>query len=202
MGLVRKTACGITSLTTLFCISTFAAPPSNRDPQVPQLEEELAEIPKKPTAPIPLPQKAPIDAFHCQRFFVYKEKVLGCDSNIRLDGEKLRPILGDNPAAIAELNEYQKSRMGIQNAAYVGTAGVFVMLAGWVISSRVANPSTSTAISKLTFFGGAGIIASSFIYALSSIRTNEQHLGNAVSLHNEAHPHSPIELRFSTGINF
>lgn len=163
-------------------------------------------IPKQPTIPPPLTTQIPRDSFRCQRFFLYKGQRLHCDSNIRLDGENLRPILEDVPEAAAELDLYQKNRAEIGNAAYIGTLGLFVAIAGSLLSLQyreAGNPThTSQAIRTISMLGGAGIMIGNFISTLSLIRTNETHIGNAVNAYNRAHPDTPIELQFNTTIQF
>lgn len=197
---------------TAFCLVSFVtgsiapsfsmAAPAAGQPASPP------EIPTTPSAPPSLdkPSRPQSDAFQCQRSFVHKGKVMSCDSNIRLDGEKLRPILRDTPLAVSELNEYQRTRTRIRSAAYLGTLGLVVMIAGSLFSLRYKEngsaTDTSNAVRNVSLLTGGGIAAGSFLSALSLIKTNEAHLGNAVSIYNSAHPESPIELRFSTEIGF
>ncbi|MCM2279637.1 MAG: hypothetical protein NDJ89_16305 [Oligoflexia bacterium] len=173
----------------------WAAPPAARP------------IPTRPSAPPALTVKGPSDAFQCQRYFTYKGQTIGCDSNIRLDGEKLRPIIKDIPEAVAELDLYQQNRLKIRTAAYTGTFGLGFFLIGLLLSGNHKAPDgklddTGRTLLNLALIGGGGITGGSFLYALSFIRTNEAHLANAVTLHNQARPDSPIELQFSTGISF
>lgn len=162
--------------------------------------------PKKPTSPPSLITRIPTDSFRCQRFFKYKGQKIACDSNIRFDGENLRPLLEDTPQALAELELYQKNRAELGNAAYIGSLGLFVAIAGSLLSLQYrqeGNPTnTSISIRNISMIGGSGIIIGSFISTLSFIKTNETHIGNAVNFYNQAHPESPIELQFNTGIQF
>lgn len=163
-------------------------------------------IPKKPTAPPTLITRIPTDSFRCQRFFKYKGQKIACDSNIRSDGENLRPFLENIPQALAELELYQKNRAELGKAAYVGSLGLFVAIAGSLLSLQYrqdGNPTnTSISIRNISMIGGAGIMIGSFISTISFIKTNETHIGNAVNFYNQAHPESPIELQFNTGIQF
>jgi hypothetical protein len=164
------------------------------------------EIPKKPSAPPSLSTRKPTDSFRCQRFYVYQGKRIACDSNIKLDGENLRPLMEDVPQAIAELNLYQTNRLKARSAAYWGTVGLLVMIGGSLLSLRYrdqGNPTdTSNTIRTISLFGGGGIMIGSFISALSFIKTNETHIGNAVNFYNQAHPEAPIQLQFNTAISF
>lgn len=163
-------------------------------------------IPSTPSAPPPLAPPPPSDSFRCQRFFVYKGETISCDSNIRLDGEKLRPIIKDVPAAVAELDQYQKNRLSVRNAAYLGTFGFVVALAGYFISNGMKQNGELTgdaiAVRNTMVLGGGAVAVGSFLYALSFIKTNERHLDNAVNEYNRARPDAPIQLQFSADIAF
>ncbi|MCM2322165.1 MAG: hypothetical protein NDJ90_02780 [Oligoflexia bacterium] len=168
--------------------------------------EDLS-IPQKPSAPPPLTVKGPADGFRCQRYFSHQGKVLTCDSYTRIDAENLRPVIQNVPAAVSELNLYQRNRFRVRNAAYTGSLGLLVILGGWILSNGHRGASgnlnaTGRSILNFSLIGGAAITGGSFLYAISFIKTNETHLGNAVTLYNQAHPESPIELHFTTGISF
>lgn len=171
--------------------------------------QEEAQIPSQPSAP-PTPGKAPVsgELFRCQRNFVYKGKILGCDSNLSLDAERLRPFLAKVPAAEAELDSYQTNRRSLRKLAYVGTTGLGITLLGLFISSQfyqgTQNKLTSKGVAfrNITTLTGLSIGAGSLIYGFSLIRRNEKLLGHSVSLYNEAFPDDRIELQFSTGFQF
>lgn len=175
-------------------------------------------IPEKPSAPPTFRFDVPTDPFQCQRYFTYKGKKINCDSNLRFDGEKLRPIIEKVPEAVAELNQYQKNRLKIRNAAYVGTAGLAIILFGSVVSSLIRSKTTTPsaapsdadkgthdladAIATGSIVTGSAVTAGSLVYGLSFIQANESHLHRAVDHFNRAHPDSPIELKFTTLIYF
>lgn len=174
--------------------------------KLPDKAVESQRIPVTPSAPPQLRPKGPADVYRCQRYFLYDGKTYGCDSNIGQDAERLRPILEAVPDAVAELDRYQANRGRIRTAAYVGTAGLVAMALGTLISARFFENGTPTDTSNLirnaSLIGGAGIMVGSFAYALSYGTENERHLGRAVEIYNNARPHKPIELQFSTQLQF
>lgn len=166
-----------------------------------------SEIPTRPSAPPLVAPKPPEDAFQCGRYYVHQGKTIRCDSMIRFDGEGLRPIIQDVPEAISELNAYQRNRFKVRNSAYVGTFGIMLAVAGVLLSERFRDANgaptpTSDSVRTASLIGGLGMTVGGFLYAISSIKTNEAHLGRAVELYNKARPDSPIQLQFSTAIEF
>jgi hypothetical protein len=153
-----------------------------------------AEQAPAPSAPPSLFKKSAPESFRCQRMFVYDGKVYGCDSNVRPDGEGLRPLLSDVPAANGELNIYQRNRANLRNTAYAGSLGLLLMISASFLGKGHGK--------QALLLGGGSITAGSFIYGFTSARANEKHLDEAVRLHNLAKPDKPIELQFSTGIGF
>lgn len=170
------------------------------------------ETPQSPSAPPSLMQKAPSDPFRCQRQFVYQGRTLDCDSQVRRDAEKLRPILKDVPEAVAELDAYQQGRRALRYTAYVASIG----LAVGVIASFFAKPFRYDADPEAKERGEAGPLKpaaylviggltatlGSFIFGFSLYQTNESHLNEAVHQFNLARPDTPIALEFKTGISF
>lgn len=166
-------------------------------------DKEFEPIPKTPNAPPPLKQKEVANIPHCEKYFVHQGKVIECDSNLGEDGEHLRSIMSDVPAAIAEMDRYQENRRHIKIASYVGSVGVLAMLVGIIISRPPVDPgSGSVRPGGYVLFSGFGVFANSLLYGLNVARTNQAHLGNAVNYYNAAHPDTPIELQFSTHLNF
>jgi hypothetical protein len=193
------------AFTTLVAFS-FSLTAQGADPTY---RTEESKIPKNPTAPPSLTQQIPLEQFHCERRFVYQAKALDCDSNVQRDGENLRPILQDTPAAVAELDTYQHNRRTLRSAAYVASAGLLVALVGFFATRgdnnfRDFSPGGNGALRPAAYLmlGGAALAAGSFVYGFTVYKTNETHLGNAVSEFNKTHPGNPIELQFSTGISF
>lgn len=143
----------------------------------------------------------------CQRQYLYRGKLLDCDSQLQEDGEKLRPVLSQVPAAVLELNEYQRGRRHLEFAAYTGSLGLVVAVAGWLVSRQYQDPSgapssTGRKIRNVAALGGLSLTAGSLIYGVSFLKANERHLGRAVQFYNEARPQDRIELQFTTGISF
>jgi hypothetical protein len=159
-----------------------------------------------PTAPPALKQPEIKDSFRYERRFLYKGKVLECDSNVQRDAERLRLIVADVPPALAELDTYQRNRQNVRTAAYVGSMGLIIALGGLLISKSFTdsngNPTdTSNKVRGYSLAGGLGLTGISFIYGFSILSTNESHVDHAVQLHNQAHPDTPIELQFTTGFS-
>jgi hypothetical protein len=166
--------------------------------------EDSLPIPETPSAPPTLFRRIPSEAFRCQRAFTYDGKTYGCDSNIRADGEGLRPFFKDIPEANIELNNYQRRKIALQNTAYFGTLGIAMVIAGFLWPNNI-NPNTGAVsqplIRSLLIWGGAGVFAGSLAYGFTANRTNEDNLVEALKTHNDAKPDHPIIFQFSTGIN-
>lgn len=137
----------------------------------------------------------------CKRLFLFKGKLDTVDSYNRQDGEKLRPILSDTPAALAELDEYQANRRKVRISAYMGTAGLLIAL-GSVILSNQFDTATRNTVRNIGLISGLSIGVGFTVYSLAVLRTNEAHLQKAVDRYNEANPSQNLELRFTTGILF
>ena len=166
--------------------------------------KEEIEIPQTPTAPPSLLQVIPPDPFHCHRKIVYQGKTLDCDTNVRRDGENLRPIIKDVPSAVSELDQYQSNRRNLRYVGYVASAGFALALLGYFGSRgtngfRNAGALTPAGIVTLS---GLGIALGSFSYGFYLYKSNESHLTSAVNDFNQARPKTPIELEFKTGFSF
>jgi hypothetical protein len=177
------------------------------DAQIEAVPESIPAGPKKPSAPRALKQPTIVDTFHCERRFLYMGKVYGCDSNVQRDAERLRPLMADVPAALAELDTYQRNRQSVRVAAYVGSIGLLAAIGGVLISRTFTDSNGNATNASIAFrnyalAGGLGITGISLLYGLSVLSTNESHIDNAVRYHNQAHPNTPIELQFTTGFSF
>ena len=152
--------------------------------------EETREprLPTKTTAPPALFEKKPPEQFRCQRLLTYNGRVLGCDSNVRADGEKLRPILHSVPDAETELDRYQKNQAELQNVAYFSTAGLLILLYGTAGGAGLGK--------EIMLLGGGSLFAGSILFGVGASQANEAHLENAISLYNQAHPEMPIQPLF------
>ena len=161
-----------------------------------QLDQMLKEapIPHQPSAPPQLFERTAPDTFRCQRFFVYQGKTLGCDSSLHADAEKLRPILSSVPEALSDLNNYQRTQRWLASTAYVGSAGLVLLLAGLFGGGGNGK--------KIMYLGGGSIFLGSIAFGLTEMRINEGKLGDAVNTYNRAKPNDPILLQFNTGIVF
>ena len=146
-------------------------------------------------------RKIPPNTNPCRRVYLYRGQLLDCDSNLSLDGERLRPIIQRVPEAVTELNVYQSNRRFVNKLAYTGSAGIVLMLAGFLVGRQVGG-GTGILLRNIGYAGGLVLTGGSLIYGVSLLTTNEQHLGEAVRHYNAAYPNDPIELQFTTGINF
>jgi hypothetical protein len=187
----------------LLCVFMAVWLPLSSFANQPSYEHEVKQIPKKPSTPPTLTQKAPKQIPHCERYYLYLGKRLECDSNLGRDGENLRAIMHDVPSAIAELDIYQDNLKKVQYAAYFGTGGLLTVVGGALISRPPVDPSSGALKpGGYIMLAGAVVILNSLLYGLSLVKTNESHLSNAVNYYNSAHPERPIELQFSTQVNF
>ncbi len=158
--------------------------------------QELKTIPKKPSAPLPPGRPGVNEYFNCDRYFVYEGKRIVCDSYMRKDAEKLRPILEEVPEAVAELNAYQDNRRTLRNCAYIGSIGVLSFIIGNVLRDKVFVKDGFT--HQFLTYGGLGVAGTSLIYGFAVTQRNEAHIGNAVQYYNNARPDRPIQILFNT----
>lgn len=165
-------------------------------------EKELLEIPKSPSQPPALNWKAPKYVPHCERYFLYAGKKMECDSNLGWDGEVIRPLIREVPQALAELDLYQKNLKSIRVTGYVITAAAAVFLLGLAISHPPVDERGNLNFGGYVSAFGGLIGLNSIIYGFSVLRTNEEHLNNAVNAYNALHPEKSIELQFSTAVDF
>lgn len=167
--------------------------------------EPLPVGPRKPTPPPAIPQPKVTDAFRCERKFTYQGRVFDCDSNVQRDAERLRPLMTDVPGALADLDTYQRNRQNVRNAAYVGSVGLLVAIAGLLVSRTFTDSNgnltgTGTEVRSYSTLGGGGLAVITFAYGWVTLHKNELYVDDAVRLHNQAHPGTPIEL--TTGFSF
>ncbi len=141
----------------------------------------------KPSTPPALKQPEVMDAFRCERQFLYKGKILDCDSNVQRDAERLRPIVQDVPAAVAELDIYQRKRQNMRVAAYGVSAGLMLVLVGGLLLPKNFFENSGGSV------GGAGIPIRGFSlaagggmtlfwlgYGYFKVITNGPHIDQAV----------------------
>jgi hypothetical protein len=166
-------------------------------------EKEEGMIPKSPTAPPPLTQRVPVDVPHCERHFIFKGRRIECDSEIGKDALRLSPLMRGLPYAESELDIYRENQRKIRIAGFTGTLGFLAIITGVIVSHPVLDPvSGSIRPGGFITLGGIALTANSLIYGLSMMRANEVHIANAVQYYNTVHPNQPIELEFSTHIDF
>jgi len=146
-------------------------------------------------------RKIPENPFRCDRLIRYRGKTLSCDSALRRDGDSLRSIVEDTPSALEELDRYQAGRNSIKFAAYSGSAGIVMLLTSSFLANVFISSSQPTArktTAKILRWTGAGITIGSITYGLSRLRSNEEHLNEAILKYNAAHLDHPIEILFKT----
>jgi hypothetical protein len=153
-------------------------------------------------APPQLEKAKKIESIGCQRTYDQTGHPASIDSFHRQDAEKLREVIRDVPDAVSELNTYQKNRRSIQNAAYVGTVGALLILAGIIASNQATDPAQKKTYRYGGLIGGLSILGGTLVYSVGVLRGNEEHLNNAVRSYNQTHPEKPIALQFSTGLVF
>jgi hypothetical protein len=156
------------------------------------------------SAPAPLPQSAPVNAFHCQRFFLYRGKAIPCDSHVAQDGQGLLEIMKDVPEAADEIRTYQANRTRQRLLAYTGTAGAMIAIVGLFLSRKhqYEDKTIDPTGEVLRTFGliGFGVMGLSLGIGLSTLSSNERHIDNAIQIYNEARPKDPIQLQFSVAL--
>lgn len=158
---------------------------------------EAPPPPGKPLTPVVIkPVAIPTDVLRCERKYLYQGQAMSCDSPGGSDGEGLRTVLAEEPAAITELNRYQAARKNLKITGYTGTLGLLAALIG----ASFSDPGSSSRNILVT--GGLGVTAASFFFGANSLNNNEARLSNAVDIFNRAHPDRPIELRFRTPVSF
>lgn len=195
----------------LICVSV--CPPAYAETETSIIEatgitpESIPAGPQKPTPPAAIPQPRAPEPFRCERKFVYQGKVFDCDSNVQRDAERLRPLMTDVPAALADLDTYQRNRQNVRDAAYVGSVGLFLVIAGLLASRTFTDTNgnltnTGTQVRSYSAFGGGGLVILSVAYGWATLYRNESYVDDAVKLHNEAHPNTPIQLQLGTGFTF
>jgi hypothetical protein len=172
----------------------------------PDLNSTYSGVPDQLVAPRLLRKPVMKDAFHCERTFLYKGKTYGCDSYVQRDAERLRLFVADVPEANSEIDTYQRNRKNVRTAAYVGSVGLLIAITGFFVSRAFQNPDgsnsqTGIAVRTVTSVTGLGLTIGSVFFGYFSLRNNESHIDRAVSLHNEAHPTTPIVLQFSKGFS-
>lgn len=146
-------------------------------------------------------RQIPENPFRCDRMIRHLGRTLPCDSPLRKDGEGLRSILEANPDALAELESYQRGRNKIKYAAYGGTAGALITIFSGTIANLIVDKSRTQArtdVAKVLRFGGAGLTLGTIGYGISHLKSNEDHLNQAILKYNAAEPKRPIQILFQS----
>ncbi len=161
--------------------------------------------PNTPSTPqVELAKKAPENPFRCDRLIRFKGRTLPCDSALRRDGESLRSIFEKTPTALDELDSYQSGRTAIKYSAYTGTAGLVLTLAsGFFSNLLISDPDETRSaerseLAKKIRMAGLGITVGGVVYGYSHLRSNEDHLRQAILNFNTAHPDHPVEILFKS----
>ncbi len=178
--------------------------PHPKPPSPAKKAQDIARqgIPTVPSAPPSLTPMKPTNVIRCQRRFIYRGKQLDCDSNLERDAERLRPIFQSVPEAIAELDQYQKTRDQVRNLGYAGGLGLGMVLSGFIFSRATTNEQTARDWRTMGIGGGLIVLGITLATGLIALGAASDHLGNAVKQYNQAKPADPIEFQFSTGFDF
>lgn len=164
--------------------------------------EDLPRVPSVPSAPPVLSRKRPSNPIECQRFFVHRGKTYTCDSVLANDAEGLRPLLHDEPEAVAALDQYQHNRSKLKKAAYVGSVGIALFLTGLIAPRFFSKVDDQKQIRSVGYLGGLSIMTATGLFGYFTLKSNESNLGRAVDIYNQKRPNDQIELQFTTGILF
>jgi len=177
-------------------IATATAKPNpSPTPYLPPISTQPNELPV-------FTRERPSEPQECDRFFVYRDKKILCDSVIGKDGEPLRPILAQVPESILELEKYQERRRRLKTAAYFGSIGLALVITGLLAPRFSSDTETQKTIRRTGYLGGLGFMTATGLFGVIVLGSNESNLGNAVRIYNEHRPNDTIQLQFSTGILF
>jgi hypothetical protein len=173
----------------------------------PDLTTAYPGVPNQPTAPTAFKKPDVKDAFHCERQFLYKGMTFGCDSYVQRDAERLRLIVADVPDSTQEIDIYQRNRKSVRTAAYIGTLGLVVLIAGLFLSRGFTDQNGNIdglgkSLRFGTAVGGVGLIGGAVVTGYVALHNNENHIDNAVADFNKVHPSTPITLQFSHQFDF
>jgi hypothetical protein len=130
----------------------------------------------------------------CDRTFQVEGKTYALDSPSEKDAEGLRPFFQEVPTALDRLHAYQNTRTQVQNAAYVGTAGIAILLLGTFASRYIEGDARNT-VRAVSIWGGGLLAVSSLAYGVSTLQGNERKLDQGVSLYNAHRPEKQIYLQ-------
>ena len=152
-----------------------------------------------PTAPPQLEIPKTPELFNCDRAVAYQGQVFNCDTYTTRDGERLRPVLSQVPAALSELDFYQAERRSLRTAAYVGSAGLLSLIAG-IFINKFANPDDGSNLAQaisVMRWGGLAVTGSALVYGFVTYRVSENRLMHAIDTYNQARPRDPLTIQFS-----
>ena len=163
----------------------------------------MRQIPTQPSQPPLLAKPQPKFSPPCARYCILEHRKFEVDSFLSVDAERLRPVLEDVPQAMNELKVYQENRIQLRTSAYLGTAAL-VLLGTGLLMSRTPVDMNSGVIQPNGYLilTGATLGVGTIIHLISTLVTNDQHIGKAIEHYNHAHPEKPIEPLFSTGFHF
>lgn len=130
----------------------------------------------------------------CDRTFQVEGKTYALDSPSEKDAEGLRPFFQDVPTALDRLHAYQNTRSQVQNAAYVGAAGIAILLLG-TFASRYIDSDARNTVRAVSVWGGGLLAISSLAYGVSTLQGNERKLDQGVSIYNTYRPEKQIYLQ-------
>ncbi len=152
--------------------------------------------PKSYASSAPQQLFVPKDVPHigCSRTFQVDGKTYALDSPSEKDAEGLRPYLEQVPEALDRLKAYQNTRSQVQNAAYLGTAGVAILFIGSFAARYIEGDARNT-VRSVSIWGGGLLALSSLAYGVSTLQGNERKLDQGVSIYNSQKPEKKIYLQ-------
>ena len=166
-------------------------------------EFEIGQIPTLPSQPPPILRPHNQILPPCARFCVLENRKFEIDSFLGSDAERLKPIFDDVPQAMTELRVYQANREQLRTSAYLGTAALVLLGTGFFINRMPVDASSGVIQPNgYLMLTGATLAVGTIVHLVSTLVTNDRHIGNAIHHYNQAHPDRPIDPLFSTGIHF
>jgi hypothetical protein len=144
----------------------------------------------------------PIIPIGCQRPFLFHDQFYSVDTPRSQDAGNLKSFVSSVPKAKELLEQYESNRNKSIITAYTGTLGLLLFLFAGPISQRFSAGSQAS-VKSAANLGGLTLMAGSFLYGFTLLRTNEYLIPRAVDAYNQqAKPNDQITLQFTAGFGF